>query len=132
MDNEFRSRMFRLAALFNWVVGAGLLLIPGPFLGMIGVSPLPEQSLWIQQFAGLVFIFGFGYYQASRDFEKMAPLIRLAVWAKWGVVLIGLVNVFIGDISWQIMIPASADGVFAVLFMRELKSAVSTSARLKN
>lgn len=122
MSRELSSRMFVAAALFNWVVAAGLFFIPGPFLGLIGVAPLPEQNLWIQQFAGLVFFFGIGYYQASRDLERMAPMIRLAVWAKWGVVLIGLVNVLTGDISWQFMIPASADGVFAVLFARALKS----------
>ncbi|MCB1674931.1 MAG: hypothetical protein KDI01_01485 [Halioglobus sp.] len=116
------SRMFRFAAAFNWGVALGLFLIPAPFLGLLSVSPTPEQSLWVQQFAGLVLFFGIGYYQASVDLEKMAPMIRLAVWAKWGVVLIALLNVLTGDISWQFMIPASVDGVFAVLFVQALRS----------
>ena len=52
----------------------------------------------------------------------MAQMLRLAIWGKWGVVFIGLLNVLNGDISWQFMIPASADGVFAILFAMALKS----------
>ena len=122
MSPEMSRKMFRLAALFNWVVSLGLFLAPGSFLGLLGIVPVPEQSLWVQQFAGLVFFFGVGYWQAATDLEKMAPMIRLAIWAKWGVVVIGLLNVLTGDISWQIMIPASADGVFALLFALALNT----------
>ena len=114
--------MFVVAALFNWVVGLGLFFVPVPFLDLFSISPLPEQNFWLQQFAALVFFFGIGYFQASRDPEKMAPLIRLAIWAKWGVVVIGLYNIMMGAISWQFMIPASADGVFAILFALALRS----------
>ena len=54
------SHMFRVAALFNWGITLGLFLIPGTFLGLFGIAPPPEQSLWVQQFAGLVFFFGVG------------------------------------------------------------------------
>lgn len=122
MSPAMSRNMFRLAALFNWVVSLGLFLAPAPFLGLLGITPVPEQSLWVQQFAGLVFFFGVGYWQASNDLVKMAPTIRLAIWGKWGVVLIGLLNVLTGDISWQIMVPASADAVFALLFARALNT----------
>ncbi|RLQ21044.1 hypothetical protein DWB85_14185 [Seongchinamella sediminis] len=115
-------RLFTAAALFNWVVALGLFLIPGVFLGLFAVTPAPEQTLWTQQFAGLVFIFGIGYYQASKDLATLAPVIRLAVWGKWGVVAIAALNVLTGDISWQFLIPASADGVFAILFTLALRS----------
>jgi hypothetical protein len=32
------------------------------------------------------------------------------VWGKWGVVLIAALNILSGDISWQFIVPASADG----------------------
>lgn len=122
MNAALTKRLFIVAALFNWAVALGLFFIPGLFLSVFAVTPAPEQTLWIQQFAGLVFIFGVGYYQASKDLQALAPMIRLAVWGKWGVVLIGLLNVVTGDISWQFLIAASADGVFAVLFMMALRS----------
>ena len=41
------------------------------------------QTFWVQQFAGLVLMFGIGYFRASRDFEANANIIRLAVAAKF-------------------------------------------------
>jgi len=122
MTRDNASKLFLAGALFNWGVSAGLFFIPTIFLGLFSVTPVPEQTIWVQQFAGLVFFFGVGYYLASKDFENNAQIIRLAVWGKSGVVLIALLNVLSGDISWQFMIPASADGVFAVLFWQALRT----------
>lgn len=122
MDREPSGKMFAFAALFNWLVAAALFFTPGLFLEVFAVTPVPEQSLWIQLFACLVFVFGIGYYQASKDLERMAPLIRLAVWAKLGVVAVAVLNVLTGDVSWQFLVPASADGLFALLFVLALKS----------
>lgn len=122
MNAALTKRLFFVAALFNWAVALGLFFTPGLFLSVFAVTPAPEQTLWIQQFAGLVFIFGVGYYRAAKDLQALAPMIRLAVWGKWGVVLIAMLNVVTGDISWQFLIPASADGIFAVLFAMALRS----------
>jgi hypothetical protein len=46
----------------------------------------------------------------------------MAVIGKAGVVLIGLLNVVTGDISWQFMLPASADLCYVILFAMALKS----------
>ena len=116
------SRLFFWAAAFNWVVAMGLFVSPEIFLRLIFVTPAPVQTVWVQQFAGLVFFFGVGYYWLSRDFEKNVQLAKLAIGAKWGVVVIALLNVWRGDISWQLLLPASVDGVFAMLFLRAVNS----------
>ena len=122
MTPESAQKLFLVTAIFNWVVALGLFFVPGLFLSLFFVAALPEQSLWVQQFAGLVFIFGFGYYWASRDFYSNQAIVRLAVYGKFGVTLIALFNVLDGDVSWQFMIPASADTVFACLFIVALRS----------
>ena len=109
-------------AIFNWVVALPLFFIPGFFLNLLSVTPAPQQSLWVQQFAGLVFVFGIGYYWASRDFEANIQIIRMAVIGKAGVVLIGLLNVATGDVSWQFMLPVSGDLIFVILFVMALKA----------
>ncbi len=122
MTRESASKMFFAAALFNWMVAVSLFFIPEVFFTVFFVAPAPEQTLWVQQFAGLVFFFGLGYYWASRDFDRNVQIIRLAVWAKSGVVVIGLLNVLMGDISWQFMLAASVDALFVVLFIQALNS----------
>ena len=114
--------MFLTGAIFNWAVALTLFFIPEIFLNLLSVTPTPQQSLWVQQFAGLVFVFGIGYYWASRDFEANIQIIRLAVIGKAGVVLIGLLNVATGDVSWQFMLPASGDLIFVILFIMALKA----------
>jgi hypothetical protein len=123
MTPEVASKMFLAAAIFNWVMGAVLFFIPNIFLDLFFVSPGVHQLLWVQQFAGLVFVFGIGYYWASIDLAANRGLIRLAIIAKSSVVLVGLFNVVMGEISWQFMIPASADAIFVALFILALKGA---------
>ena len=122
MKRETVSKIFLGGAVFNWIVAGSLFFIPEVLLNLFAVTPTPEQSLWVQQFAGLVFVFGIGYYWASRNFEANIQIIKLAVIGKAGVVLIGVLNVMSGSISWQFMLPASADAVFVILFVMALKS----------
>jgi hypothetical protein len=121
MSTEATSKMLLGAAIWNWIGALGLFFIPELFLQAFFVTPAPEQSIWVQQFAGLVFVFGIGYYWASRDFDNNRAIVQLAVWGKWGAVLIAALNILSGDISWQLMIAASVDGVFAILFTLALK-----------
>lgn len=122
MSPSAASRMFLAAAIFNWVVAAALFFIPNVLLDLLSISPRVEQTLWVQEFAGLVLMFGIGYFWAFRDFEANANIIRLAVAAKSLVVLIGLLNVFAGQISWQFMLVASIDALFVVLFVVALNA----------
>lgn len=122
MQRETASKMLLGGAIFNWAVAVPLFFIPGVFLNLLSVTPTPQQSLWVQQFAGLVFVFGIGYYWASRDFEANVQIIRMAVIGKAGVVLIGLLNVATGDVSWQFMLPVSGDLIFVILFVMALKA----------
>lgn len=115
--------MFLAAAIFNWVVAAGLFFLPNIFLGLFFISPGVDQLLWLQQFAGLVFVFGIGYYWAYRDLAANRAIIRLAIIGKFSVVLVGILNVQMGEISWQFMVPASVDAIFALLFIRALRGA---------
>ena len=56
MKPETASNIFLGGAIFNWAVGLTLFFIPGIFLNLLAVTPTPEQSLWVQQFAGLIFV----------------------------------------------------------------------------
>ena len=77
MTPEVGNKVFLAAAIFNWVVGASLFFIPNIFLDLFFVSPGVDQPVWVQQFAGLVFVFGIGYYWAYRDLAANRELVRL-------------------------------------------------------
>lgn len=116
MTPQTSRTVFTVAALFNWVVAAALFFTPHLFQQLFQISPPVDQLLWVQLFAGLVFVFGIGYFWASRDLQANRNIVKLGVIGKWAVVVIGLWNVVVGQVSWQFMIPASADGIFAILF----------------
>ena len=111
-------KLFTVAALFNFAVALPLLIAPAWLMGLMHITPAIEPTVWVQQFAGLVLTFGIGYYWISRDPYGNRSLINLGIIGKSLVVVVGLWNVAAGEVSWQFMIPASADGVFALLFYR--------------
>ena len=108
--------MFTLSAVFNWLVGLGLFFAAGPVLELFHVTPLPTETTFLRLFALLVFVFGFGYYAGGVDLETNAPVIRLGAVAKLGVVAVVALEIGLGNISWQLMLVAVWDLVFAVFF----------------
>ena len=54
--------------------------------------------------------------------ERAVPLIWFGIFAKVGVVLICLLDVVTGLISWQILMVAVVDAVYPVLFWQTLRS----------
>jgi hypothetical protein len=114
--------MFLTAAIFNWLVGLALAARAQLLFGLFMVSPLPSEPLFLQLFSWLVIVFGIGYFWVSRDPAANVPIIRLGVLGKMSVVLVSLGCVATGVVSWQMMLLASADGVYALLFWRALKT----------
>lgn len=114
------KRMFLAAAIFNGsLIIAGL--APQFFLGLFRISPLPTEPLFVHLFFWLVFVFGIAYYWIARDPAGNLPLIRLGIIGKLGVVAVCLADVSLGIVSWQLMILASVDLAFAMLFWKALK-----------
>lgn len=120
MNPSTQKRFFTLSAVFNWLVGLGLFFAAGPLLGLFQVSPLPTETPFLRLFAGLVFVFGFGYYAAGSDLRGNESVIRLGAAAKLLVVAIAALEIALGNVSWQFMLVAGADLVFAIGFFKAL------------
>ena len=114
--------MFTTAAWFNWVAGGAVAVNAGWLFSFFRVTPLPTEPLFLQLFAWLVIVFGIGYFWASRDPAANVPVIKLGMLGKLSVVLVSLVCVLTGSVSWQIMLLMSADLLYAILFWRALKA----------
>ena len=122
MSQQSHRLLFTVAAIFNWLIGLGLLLDARLVLGMMGVSPIPTEPTFVRIVGGLVFLFGFWYYRAASDLRGIASAIWLSAIAKIMVFILGLFDVVTGEISWPWALPVSADLVFALLFIRALRS----------
>jgi hypothetical protein len=114
--------MFTTAAWFNWVAGLAVAVNVELLFGLFGITPLPTEPLFLQLFAWLVIVFGIGYFWASRDPVANVPVIKLGMIGKLSVVLVSLVCVMTGSISWQFMLLVSVDLLYAILFWRALKA----------
>lgn len=114
--------MFTTAAWFNWMAGLAVAVNVELLFGLFGITPLPTEPLFLQLFAWLVIVFGIGYFWASRDPVANVPVIKLGMIGKLSVVLVSLVCVMTGSISWQFMLLVSVDLLYAILFWRALKA----------
>jgi len=117
--------VFLTAAAFNWLVGLALPYDAALVFDLFRVTPIPTESLFVQLFAWLVIVFGVGYFWISRDPAANVPIIRLGLLGKASVVLVCLAAVLTGTVSWQIMLLASVDLVYAVYFFAALNTVTS-------
>ena len=114
--------MFTTAAWFNWLAGGAVAVNAELLFGLFRITPLPTEPLFLQLFAWLVIVFGIGYFWASRDPVANVPIIKLGLIGKLSVVLVSLTCVLTGSVSWQMMLLASADLLYVILFWRALKA----------
>jgi hypothetical protein len=121
MSQKAHRVLFTVSALFNWVVGLGFLFDSQALLRLAGVSPLPTEFTFVRIVGGLVFLFGFWYYRAGSDLRSVASAIWLGAIAKIMVFSVGLFDTLTGGISWQFMLFATADLIFAGLFIQALR-----------
>ena len=120
MAKSTTNTLFFVAALFNGIIGLLLFFAPNLFLAIFQVTPPVTNTLWVQLFAILVLAFGLGYYWAAQNFAANAAVIKLGIVAKTGVVLVVVLNIITDAVSWQLLVPASVDAVFVLLFWRAL------------
>ena len=125
MTSKSIRSLFVTAAVFNWLVGLALHFDAALLFRLFGVTPTPTEPLFVQLFAWLVIVFGVGYFWVSRDPVTNLSLIKLGALGKASVVLVCLASVLTGGVSWQLMILASADLVYGILFVVTLKGLVS-------
>ncbi len=121
MKAKSNNAMFLTAAIFNWAVGLTLAFKAELLFELFRVTPVPAEPLFLQLFSWLVIVFGIGYFWAYKDPVANVPIIKLGILGKLSVVLVALACVLAGAVSWQMMLLASADLLYVILFWRALK-----------
>jgi hypothetical protein len=119
--------LFYTAAAFNMVMSFLFAFFHVETFAFFSIVPVPAHPMMTQLFAVLVLAFGIGYFWIARDPVKNRQIILLGALAKIMLVLFVGFQVITGIASWQLLIPVSADLIYAVLFVlayRTLPAAV--------
>lgn len=113
--------LFTIAALWNWTISLGTLVVPQLVYRISMPVEAPENLAMTYLFMGLVAIFGLGYFWASRDFDANRAVIRLGVAGKTTVFAMACVLLAQRQIGIPFFALAVGDLVFAILFVRALR-----------
>jgi hypothetical protein len=125
-----RGGIFASAALFNWVVGAGLILAMPLFERLLGLEPVATSAkVYVDLFAVVVIAFGAAYLMLAIDFTKYRPFAALGAAAKLAVVATVLCHYLAGHIDWPLLALSSVDLIYALMFIALLSGRLGDGPR---
>jgi len=114
-------RLFIPAAIFNWSVAGGLLLLSDVMGPLLQLDPASGTNLALRDISMLlVALFGFAYWRIAFDPQRFRPYIELGILGKSLVVAAIYSHWLAGHIGWQLPAVAFGDAVFALLFLNFL------------
>ncbi len=112
--------LFGIAAIFNFVVGGGLLLAYPWTARLLGIDGPP--TVWFHITTGIVLLFGYAYWQISRDPATNRPLIVMGAAGKLIFAVAIYAHWLAGTASGMMALLVTTDVVFAALYIAYLRS----------
>lgn len=116
--------MYTIAAVWNWVLSISFLVLPRidlAYFSLAGPMNPPPTLLWFDSFFGLVFAFGLGFYFISKSQTDNHGLVKIAIFEKTWVFVMGLYYFIIAQASIWVLVVVSGDLLFGFLFFEDLK-----------
>lgn len=115
--------VFITAALFNWVIGAALILAMPVVQSLLDLAPVTlSDKVFVDLFAVLVIAFGVGYWKLSADFQQYRVFALWGAWAKLAVVVVVLWHFLVGHIGWPLLALSGGDLFYALVFLALLRN----------
>lgn len=115
MEAKWIRPLFRIAALYDVILGLAFLVAHRPIFNALGIG-LPNHDAYAQFPGAVVLVFGIGFWLVGRDPVRNRDLMFLGILFKLGYALPVFGHLIFGSIPWFWTIFAAADLVFAVLF----------------
>lgn len=75
------STTLRLAAIYNLLWGAWVVLFPNHFFNLVGMEPLNHPMVW-QGMGMVIGVYGLGYWWASSDPMRHWPIVAVGALGK--------------------------------------------------
>ncbi len=123
MDREkYHRLLYTVAALWNWILSVTFLILPRIDINYFHLAgdTIPPTLLWFDCFMGLVFAFGIGFYVVGLDSTANHGLVKIAIFEKVWVFVIGLYYFAIGQASATVLAVVTGDLIFGLLFLEDL------------
>ena len=97
------------------------------YFSIAGPMGPPPTLLWFDSFFGLVFAFGLGFYFISKSTTENHGLIKMAIFEKAWVFVMGLYYFLIAEASIWVLVVVSGDLLFGILFLEDLRAIMKMS-----
>ncbi len=115
MNIQRDQRLFRSAAVFNWLAAA-VLFAPFGIAAQLGIRPLPEGGPFETVMVAAIIVFGFGYWWVALEPYKNLPIVKLGLLGKLAVVASIYVYAWLGIANLTLAALASGDLIYSILF----------------
>ena len=113
--------LFGAAAVCNWIVGLGLILLRPMLEGPIGLEPLNGVGLMFSNLTGLLItIMGWVYALVAFDPARYRPLILVGAVGKLLAVVCVIIPRLGGEIPVALPSLIMGDAIYAALFLHYL------------
>lgn len=99
------------------------------YFSLAGPMAPPPTLLWFDSFFGLVFAFGLGFYLISKSLTENHGLVKIAIFEKVWVFLMGLYYFLIAQASLWVLVIVSGDLLFGILFLEDLRVTMKLIAK---
>jgi hypothetical protein len=118
---KYHRVLYLIAAIWNWVLAITFVVLPRISLAYFELSGMvaPPTLLWFDGFFMLVFTMGLGFYIISRSIEKNHGIIKMGIFEKTMIFIIGLGYFFIAQASIWVVTVTAGDLIFGMLFIED-------------
>jgi hypothetical protein len=116
--------LFRIAAIFNFVVAGPLLLAYPQVAPLLGIEGPP--TVWFHITVGIVIVFGYAYWCISRDPHHYRPYVSLGAIGKLTFAAVIYTHWLNGTAPGMLALLVTSDVVFAALFVAYLRAHPAT------
>lgn len=126
---SFYRTVFRVAALYDIVLGIGFFFFWKWLFDALGVAP-PANTSYIHITAAYVFMQGLGYWFVARDMLRNVDIVKLGVIYKALYIAMSVYYLAIGELLHEVFAWfAVFDLIFLVLFIAFLTKALPSARR---
>ena len=123
MDNKkkkYYDSLFIVSAFYDWILGAAFLLFYKPVFDLLAIE-IPANTSYMSLAAAFVFVSGFLYYFAYKNFQASRDLIKMGIIYKFFYVAVGIYYLSIGQLPHPIfLVFGIMDATFIVFYFEFL------------